>query len=193
MGQEELTVTPPTLRGRWSELTPVEPGFHGFLYELAVNDHSGYRWRFGGTVPTKAQFEGTLWSGVLSQFVVMGDGGATPRGFVVAYNADLHSGVAYLGAIMDPAAQATGLGVEAVALFTNFLFMTWNLRKIYFEVPEYNMEWIVNSVGSILTEEGRLRGHSYYARRWWDKIILAVYPTDFYRYVAKITNLPINS
>ena len=111
---------------------------------------------------------------------------------MVAYQADHRWGHAYVAAAMAPESQATGLGIEATALFMNFIFSTWNLRKLYLEVPEYNLEWMVNSVGGVLKEEGRLRRHSYYGHRWWDKYILAVYPDDFYEYVEKyMMNLQI--
>jgi RimJ/RimL family protein N-acetyltransferase len=177
-------VRPPSRRGRWAELAPVGADSVEYLYQLAIDESIAFRWRFGGTVPTRAQFESSLWAGVLAQFVVVEKG--ERRGLVVAYDADLRHGFAYMGAIMEPARQATGLGVEAMVLFIHYLFGTWNFRKLYMELPEYNLEWMANRVGKGLVEEGRLRQHFYYAGRWWDKLILAIYRDDFYRGVGRL-------
>jgi RimJ/RimL family protein N-acetyltransferase len=179
----------PTRAGRWTALVPIEPPLLDFLYSLAVDPASGYRWRFAGTVPSRSQFEASLWPGVLSQFVVIGRPTGTPIGHVVAYDADLRNRHVKFGQIMTIDRQATGQGIEAGLLFCDYLFKTWDFRKLYFEVPEYNLEWIVNKVGPLFKEEGRLKQHLYFSRRNWDSVILALYPNDFYAILSSMPSV----
>ena len=172
-------VSPPSRHGTWTALVPIDDSHFEYLYQLAIDESTGFRWRFVGAVPTKEEFRQSLWKGALSQFLVVETKTERAIGMVVAYQPDLPNGHVYVGAVMELSVQATGLGIEAVMLFLRYLFTTWNLRKVYFEVPEYNAEWMVNSIGQYLKEEGRLKDHSFYDRRWWDKLILALYYDDY--------------
>lgn len=154
---------------------PVAPGYLEFLYQLAISEENGFRWRYLGAVPTVESFQQNLWSGVLTQFVVVENESSHPIGLVVAYSADLHHGLGYVGGTMTPRVGGTGLSMEGFDIFLRYLFTAWNFRKLYFEVPEYNSRVLRNSVGAVFAEEGRLRHHIYYDGRYWDRIILAIY------------------
>jgi len=118
----------------------------------------------------------SLWLGVLCQFVIMEIRGGVPRGTAVAYNADLNHGYCYVGVAMTPETQGTGLAVEAFLLFVRHLFATYRLRKLYMDVPEYNLRPLERAIGSAFLVEGRLRDHTYSQGQYWDRIYLAVYP-----------------
>jgi len=164
--------------GRWIRLVPLQSHHHEFLYELATNEEFGYRWRFGGAVPTLEVFEQNLWANVLAQFTVVERRSGSLIGMVVAYNADLTQGHVYVGGVMTSGVQRTGLGIEAFHVFSRYLFGTWNLRKLYFDVPEYNVEFLASGIGNILKEEGRFRQHTYYGGRYWDRFVFALYRDD---------------
>lgn len=168
-----------TRTGRWIRLAPLTPSDHDFLYALTTDEEVGFRWRFGGSVPARPAFEQMIWTSVLTQFIVIGRADNTPIGHIHAYNADLPSGIAYVGQIMTPHAQGTGVGAEAFDVFATYLFRVYPLRKIYLEVPEYNLSTIVGAGSGILKEEGRLIDHSHYDGRTWDRIILALHRSDF--------------
>jgi hypothetical protein len=70
---------------------------------------------------------------------------------------------------------ATGQPIQPTALFINYVFVTWNLRKLYMEVPEFNMDTLWSGSGSFFHQEACFREHDYYAGRFWDKYVLAVY------------------
>lgn len=175
---EAARLVAPSRTGRWVRLLPVTLQAVDFLYQLATDEASGFRWRLSGTVPTIDAFRESLWPGVLAQFVVVEKQSVTPIGTVVAYNADLNSGHCYVGAAMVDAVQHTGMGIESVVLFLRYLFATWALRKVYLDVPEFNLASMMAGVGTILHEEGRLREHTHYAGRYWDRVTLAVYRTE---------------
>lgn len=166
----------PSLRGRRSYLTPVVPEMHRWLYELAISEAVGFRWRFRGTIPPFEVFVRELWNGVLTQFVSVSARDGSPQGLVVAYNQDFVQGFAYVGAVFSPSVTGTGVAIEAVGLFTEYLFGTWPFRKLYLEMPEFNYSQIASGAGSYFEVEGRLRNNDFYAGRYWDKLILAVYP-----------------
>jgi hypothetical protein len=134
-------------------------------------------------------FERSLYSGVLSQFIIVPTD--EPRrllGLVVAYNASLQSDYCYIAAVSD---NAAGVGIlEAMALFLRYLLRHWPFRKLYLEVPEYNLDQYISAVSiGLLKEEGRLKGHQYYLNRYWDLITYAMYNEDLIRFGERFESL----
>jgi RimJ/RimL family protein N-acetyltransferase len=170
---------PPPRTGRWVSLAPVSRQYMEFLYQLATNEENGFRWLLAGTVPPAEVFQQNFWKGVLTQFVVLVRSSSAPIGIVVAYNAEINHGFAYLGADFAPNVQGIGIAIEAVELFVDYLFATYNLRKLYLEVPEYNLGTMANGIGGVLREEGVLREHTYYRNQYWDRHVLALYREEF--------------
>lgn len=165
--------------GRWVSLVPIAPQYMTFLYQLATNEENGFRWLLAGMVPPAEAFEQNLWKGVLAQFVVIVRSSSAPIGIVIAYNAEMNHGFAYLGADFAPNVQGIGIAIEAVELFVDFVFATYNLRKLYMEVPEYNRPSMAHGIGGILREEGVLREHTYFRGQYWDRHMLALYRDEF--------------
>lgn len=174
------TAQPAVRTGRFVQLVPlVVPAHLEFLYNLAVDENTGFHWRLAGTVPSVEVFRDSLWKGVFCQFVVAQRRSHQPVGHVVGYGVDHANGFAYVAGAVTPAVQATGLGVEAFDLFGAYLFRVFNLRKLYFEIPEYNLAMVANNLGGLLRQEGRLVDHTYYDGRYWDRVILAVHRGDY--------------
>lgn len=165
--------------GRSVKLAPITPGMVGFLYDLATDDEIGWRWRYAGVIPRRDTFEQFLWNGVLSQFVVVERATEGAIGSVIAYNADLNNGFAYVAAGMSRGAIDSGIGVEAVDLFIAHLFACYRLRKLYFEVPEYNLSQFSSAIGWLFRNEGVQADHTFYNGRFWDRYILALYRGDY--------------
>src|SRR5262249_17319959 len=114
-------------------LIPVTSESTPFLYGLATMPEVGYRWRFRGAFPNVEAFQANLWKGVLTQFVAVHTPSREPAGHLVAYNADLGRGYAYIGAAFTPEYLRTGLPVDAVDLFVRYIFQIWSVRKLYME------------------------------------------------------------
>lgn len=154
-------------------LEVIRPQDLSFLYSLAIDAEAGLTGRFRGTVPTQALFESTLWQGVLVQFVAKLSRGE-PIGLLTAYNADLNSGYCYLGVSVAPKFHKTGLAAEALLVFVRYVFATWNIRKIYCEIPAFNYGTIRSGEGTLFEVEGILKDHVYLAGRFHDQLIVSI-------------------
>ena len=151
------------------------PEDYPFLYRLALLPEVGFRWRYRSQFPPYDVFLRELWNGVLVQFLALDSSTGSPIGYVVAYNPDLNAGWVHLGICVDPSLARPGQATDAGAAFIGYLFSVYRLRKIYLEVPEYNLPLVASGSGRFFVEEGRLRHHEYQRGRYWDQIILAVY------------------
>jgi aryl carrier-like protein len=170
----------PIVSGAGVSLVPLVARRHlDFLYSLAVDPTTGYRWRYRGEIITPERFQAEIAERVLIQCVVGSSRSGEPLGHVVAYQPNLRSGHTYVGAVFTPKAIGEGIGAVAVRLFVRYLFQIYPLRKVYLEVPDFNMDVLRSGLDVYLTPEGVLRGHDYYAGRHWDRHILAIYPGVF--------------
>jgi RimJ/RimL family protein N-acetyltransferase len=166
------------LVGRRVRLVPIEAKYRRFLYELTIDERIAFRWRYGGDIPDLETFERDLWKGVLCQFVVLLNS-QDPAGIVVADHPDLNWGFAYIGGAFMPELHRRSVAIEAQQLFISYLFRNWPFRKLYMEVPEYNMSQYKSGIGGIAKEEARLREYTYLGGRFWDRSIVALYRSDF--------------
>lgn len=169
----------PVLETQALRLAPIIPDDLGFLYALAVQPETGFRWRYRGSIPQFERFQAELWNQVLLQFVVRRIDNDQPVGHVVAYGDELSLRHTYVGAVFHPDSAGKGLAAQAVSLFVRHLFHTFPLHKIYMEIPGINWPQVESGQGRLFRVEGVLRDHDYYAGRYWDKYICALYPDDF--------------
>lgn len=176
IGTGTRQVLAPVLDDGEISLTTVEPDDVRFLYTLATHPETCYRWRYRGNPPPIDRFAADLWSKVLVQFVARRTADGEPVGHVVAYGADAGNGFAYLGAVFQPWYTGTGLAARAVAMFVRYLFHTHSLRKLYLEVPGYNWDQVRSGEGRQFQVEGVMRDHEYFAGRYWNRYLCAIYP-----------------
>ena len=182
-------IDPPSLSGRRFSLVPLIPTHHLQLYNMSVVDTLGFRWRFRGNVPPFPIFEQSLHANVFLQLALVPNEDPTRlAGLLVAYNANMQDQTAYIGVISD---RQLGIGtIEGTALFLRYLFVLWPFRKLYFEVPEYNVTQFASAVDTgLLKEEGRLRSDHYYHGKYWDLIIFTIYGDDLEQFAAQNSNL----
>lgn len=166
----------PVLATHTFRLAPVDRDDLGFLYALAVHPETGFRWRYRGAAPPFDRFVAELWTHVLVQYVVRRVQDDRPVGLVVAYGPDEGLSHAHLGAVFAPPHAGAGLAAQVVTVFVRYLFHTFRLRKLYLEIPEFNWPQLRSGDGRLFQVEGVLRGHYYYAGRYWDKYVGAIYP-----------------
>jgi RimJ/RimL family protein N-acetyltransferase/aryl carrier-like protein len=166
----------PVLATRTLQLTPIQPDDIGFLYSLAAHPQTSFRWRYRGAPPAFDRFVADLWTHVLVQYVVRRTRDNQPVGLVVAYGPDDSLSHAYVGAVFQPQHTGTGLAAQAATIFVRHLFHTFRLRKLYLEIAGFNWPQMQSGEGRLFQIEGILRGHYYYAGRYWDKYIGAIYP-----------------
>jgi len=151
-----------------------------FRHYLIVTDETiAWRWRFHGIIPTYDLFVKTLNVGVLIQFVITSNTNNDVLSLVVAYNADLRNRNVYGAVLVAPRLIGSGLDMEAIAIFLSYLFTAWDFRKVYFESVSFNLYQFRSGLQKFFHQEGVLRSHYYFANRYWDEYILAVYREDF--------------
>jgi RimJ/RimL family protein N-acetyltransferase len=169
------------LKGRHSELRPVTEADYGFLFQLSMDEEIAYRGRFRGETPSPEAFVRAIWNNVFAQFIVYSSRSAEPNGHVFAYNLNQRDRYAFLGIVVAPWAIGKGWALEAAGLFVNYLFVNWDLRKLYGESIDFNYKSFRSGVGSLFEEEGILRKHYFYNGRYWDTHMLALNRSDWER------------
>jgi RimJ/RimL family protein N-acetyltransferase len=183
----ELPLPSPLLGAR-VKLEPLAPNDYEFLYSLATSSSHPYRWRFRAFVPRIEQFVDGLWTDVLAQFVISSRDG-TKVGHVVAYGGDLRNANVGLAVIVRDDLVGSGAGVEAGYLMIRYLFESWNLEKVYMDVPEFNMDFLGAGTDRYFTEEGVRRRHIYYAGTYYDLHHLAIFRDEFNQYRTRVDAL----
>jgi RimJ/RimL family protein N-acetyltransferase len=116
----------------------------------------------------------------LAQFVVVATHMQERSGLVAGYDADPWSGHCHIGMAMPREHLENGTGVEAATLFVNYMFTTWNLRKVYAASSAFWFPVLATQLGELLTLEGTLKDHEYYGGRYWDHPIFAIYRDAWY-------------
>jgi len=160
-------------------MTPVQPDDLTFLYGIAVHPDTSYRWRYRGAPPSVERFAESLWKQVIVQFVARRNEDREPVGHLIAFGADPQMLNAHVGAVFLPEYAGTGLAAQAVATFLRYLFQVFPFRKLYLEIPGFNWPQVRSGEGRLFQVEGVLREHSYYAGRYWDEYLCAVYADQF--------------
>src|SRR5205085_8880596 len=113
---------------------------YDFLHCLSTSEELAFSWRRGGAAPTREAFLQWLGDGPFAQFVVRSSVHADPIGYLFAYDPDFANRLAFQASIFAPELIGRGWIVEASALFINYLFATWDFRKLYFQTTPISME-----------------------------------------------------
>ena len=165
---------PPSVHGRRVALRPVRRQDYEYLYQLAVDPRSAFRWRLRGVTPDPRTFESSLWDQVLVQFVITRRSDDRPIGLVTCFAADMRSSVANLAIVLEHQFTPSALAGEALFLFLDYVFELWNFRKIYAEMPEFNFSSIASGASRWFTVEARVPARYWMFGQYWDNIILSI-------------------
>jgi RimJ/RimL family protein N-acetyltransferase len=169
------TFVAPSLRARHVYLRPLTAGDYPYLQRVETSTELAFRWRLRGATPSPEQWAQTLWHQVLAQYLVVAELHQKPIGLVTVYRPNFQDGHAYLSAVRFERARASPLMILGVSLFVRYVFTSWNFRKLYMELPEFNLSQFESGLGRYFELEGRLRDHFYFAGRYWDQLTLAIY------------------
>ena len=167
-------VSQPLLIGPKVSLEAVTPSHYSFVHRLAVAPETGFRWRFRGSTPSPEEFSHLIWNQVTAQYVIVTLLTGRPSGVVTAYGSNHRDGWTYVALCSEPEILGTGTAFEGLSLFLEYLFTIWDFHKIYFEIPEYNLEFVANSVAVYAVQEGSLSDHLYYSGRYWSMAIFSM-------------------
>lgn len=172
--QSEHRFSAPILTGRHIYLRPLAAEDHRSVRQMDLSAELGVRWRHRGATPGIAKWTQSNDS-ALAQFLVVRSSDHIAIGVTAVYNQSFQDQYAYFAAVSFAPAMRSPLMVMGSALMIDYTFKCWPFRKLYLELPEYNLEQLARGNGRIFVQEGRLGEHMYYDGRWWDKIILALY------------------
>ncbi len=162
--------------GRTTALRPLAPEHVDPLYRSTFDPRWSHRWRFRGRSLSFEAFGRELFNGVHVQFAVVDRASeSTFYGLVVGYNADLGNGHMWMGFQKVAGDAPRDAMTEAAMLFIQYCFNHWELRKIYFEVPGYNMKLFGGMAAlGLAVEEGRLVDFYFHDGVRHDQVILSV-------------------
>ena len=111
----------------------------------------------------------------MTKFVIVTLKRRIPIGAVMAYHPDMRNGFTYVSGIIQPKFRQRGIGIEAMSIFVRYLNRGWNLRKIYYPVPQLVLESVSGVWKDRLCIEGILRQFTVYSGQLCDVWMLAQY------------------
>jgi hypothetical protein len=163
------------LVGRSVQLRPVLPQDVGHLYRLAMGPDEIWRWRLRGRTPSPSDFETFLWTASDLQFIVERVDGGQVCGHVCSYQTDELGATTKVAMITDGGTGPRSWPIEGGFLFLQHLFSAFPLRKVYFEVPAFNLSRLRAFLDRYTIEEGRLRDHVFGEARFCDLVVAAMW------------------
>jgi RimJ/RimL family protein N-acetyltransferase len=166
---------PPAMSWHDVLLRPLRASDQEYVQTAETTGELAARWRFHGATPGPQQWMEQTFSGTLAQYLVFTNPAAPPIGFVTAYEANFAHGHAKLAAARLAEDARSPAMVVAISLLIRHVFACWNLRKLYMDVPEYNLPQFDSLISRYFQEEGRLIDHVYFGEQYWDQITLALY------------------
>jgi len=174
---------PASITGRWVLLRAVSREDLPAFFRWRVDVFEMHLWASSKRVPTFEEFATEL-DQMLRQtitFLTVNKQTGQPIGFVQAYNLNLNEGWCYALVYTAPRYRR-GHGVEAYVGLLDYLFRSFNLRKIYADVFEFNADSMSPLMSAGFVEEGRFRQHVWFEKQYWDVIRFAIYRDDWYRF-----------
>lgn len=162
------------LQGRRSQLRPIfSADYEGLrIAELSTPNYLG--WRFHGETPSPESYPNHLWAGVLAQYLVDDISARETVGLITCYDANQTHRHASIGVLSFTPGKPSLVVSEAVVLFIEMIFSTWNFRKLYFDTNSLALENFSIAASRLLSQEGRLVGHFEFGGRLVDRVILAL-------------------
>ncbi len=164
----------PALGNGHVRLRALGPHDLDWLRAAETDEFLAFRWRLRGGHPSPHDYVDQIWTGALAVFVVEQAG--APIGIVSAYQADHRNGHCRVAAarLHQDGSMDTSF-MAGTALFFEYLFAGWPLRKLYLETPEYNLGQFSSAVDrGLLRVEARLEEFVFLADRYWDMLFLSV-------------------
>lgn len=174
---------PVTVEGRAVALRPVLEQDYPTLYSWRVDADFVSLWVTGGRrIPTYNQYLPEL-----KQFLAEGitllavdNRSGHPGGFLRAYNLNPVDGWTWTQMYMTPLVRKRPFWIgEAAALFAHYLFEMFPLRKLYFEVFEYNIQSLRLCERLGCRPCGRFPDHIWYGDKMWDSVLFTLTRKDW--------------
>ena len=184
----------PLLSGRSLRLRPlVEPEDGGLIFNWRNDLDTLYLWSVSRKLVSQRQFEDEFLNKMHQHFHCYcmvdrqrGEEDSSTIGMCYSYDASDVDGYAFICTYIVPDLTGNGLGVQATALFVDYLFTYFSLRKLYVDIFEYNELSLRTCQRAGFTIEGDFRQHHYFNGRYWDQYRLALYREGWFDLRAKL-------
>lgn len=162
----------PRLVGKYVRFADVDDHIEG-LWRLEMTGENAIRYRANGYTVPLARYQAELHSPMVAvQFALVSNATDELVGHVVATSLDTRHGHCHISIVLDPA--FTPWTWEGVAMFIDWLFAVFPLRKIYAQAAEYNAEQFLGGLGherfKDLLIEHRKGQHFWHDSKFWDLI-----------------------
>lgn len=96
-------------------------------------------------------------------------------GTIYSYNLNRTDGYVFVTIYIARPWRNNGYGIQAVAVFLEYLFREFGLHKVYAEAYSYNHESLNALMTGGFVVEGRFRGHRLYCGERFDLLRLALF------------------
>lgn len=95
-------------------------------------------------------------------------------GYVQAVELRLDQGWCFVRSYAEPEYRGQSAAVEATVMFLDYMFRTFDLRKIYMEVYESELEWLKPLIAAGLVQEGKFEQHIWAGDKYQDVVRLVL-------------------
>ena len=169
--------------GRWVKLRPVERADFRAFFTWRSDLTEALLWTTQGRrVVTFEQFVPDFERWLRDSIIVIAEDRSdnSAVGFARAYNVNLSDGTAFVQAYVVPPYRLRPHVWELAAVFSDYLFGYFPLRKAYAELPAHN-EYAASLYTRLgFKQQACLTEHVWYRDRYWDWLIYAL-PRDAWK------------
>lgn len=134
----------------------------------------GYLTRLGGTTPSLEAFQRVLFDGVLVQMIVDVPQEQRIAGLVTMYGYNPRDATC-LASLVSTTRQPDRIRtILGLLVLCEHAFDRLSLRKIYFEIPEYNLHRFRSALGRLVLLEAVLPDRHVLHARTWSQMICSI-------------------
>jgi hypothetical protein len=165
-------------------MRPYMPQDEATLYFASMEPSNSFRWRFRGQTVSVHEFSSAISAGVLCHYVFCSTASSELVCYAAAYNYDANAAhctiaVQRLGFDQDHETVV----VEALGLFLNYLFETFSIRKVFADIPEYNIDRF-GIVQQLVDVEGKRADYYWHAGRYWSELTVSISRDNWERFAV---------
>ncbi|MFN8040550.1 MAG: GNAT family protein [Acidimicrobiales bacterium] len=182
MNDDAQTLAAANLRSGGIGIRHVRPADYEWIFEsLWLSSGNLMNYRLAGVVPAPEQLIDTLWRGVDGQFLIVEEGsrGEVRHGLVTFYERDDRAGTCGLAVALAESSQGAGRPLVGIGLAIDHWFRVTPARKIWVEVPGWNISRLrgISAFGFEL--EGCRREQDWLDGRHWDRHLYALFKSNW--------------
>lgn len=154
------------------------------LRQIILEDENRFMWMPLKTINCEMDFERYLeyrFNGYYHDFFMIMNAKDQSIGFVYSHDFYANDGHTMFTIVVKDRYQGQGYGAVASIMFLDYMFKTYNLRKIFTSVYEYNTLSMNTNISGGFTPEGVLKEYRYYNNRYYDLNYSSISRDVFYQ------------